>query len=147
MEHSAKAGDFAADFDRPAYIFSDGLKLLTRAGHLEKDARKILGKLRSLHGDEDVADAIRTGIDIDASEPVAYLNKILQNRKAIKKKVVVGRNDPAVMAAAIAAYDAGRIVCGICQAEDCIRDHTFDGFTAAQNRAAHHGEAIGNGHV
>jgi hypothetical protein len=106
------------------FIFSVGLRLIIRSNVPEKNARSILGALRSRYGDKDTAEAVRIADDIDVSEPVAYLNKLLSNWKRSKTGLYVGSAtaDDAGIGVASGSLDA----CGTCGDKYCLRDHRYD---------------------
>lgn len=69
----------AAPPDPAKVLFDSGIALLAKSGISEKRARPILGKWRSIHGDEAVIAALGTAQREGAIDPVAFIERCLRN--------------------------------------------------------------------
>lgn len=75
-------------------LFDEGLRLLTAAGQPEKAARSLLGKLRQMHGDLAVMEALEAASTEHPSDVVPWLMKACGKRsKSNRPGVHVGEQD------------------------------------------------------
>ena len=61
-------------------IFANGVALMQSAGVSDKNARSMLGLMRKQHGEKAVADALRRCAEVQAIEPVAWLQAALKSK-------------------------------------------------------------------
>lgn len=64
-------------------IFANGVALLQSAGVSDRNARSMLGLMRKQHGDKAVADALRRCAEVQAIEPVAWMQAALKSKSGV----------------------------------------------------------------